>query len=296
MTATVSVSQVPLTHPPRRGGTLGRLWDRGGLLWAPLIIYAVFTLIPFYSLVELSLHQGGGTTGQFNFLPVPFTWSHFIDVLTRDGFALYVRNSMIVAAGVAILDVPIAILTGYALSRYRFPGRQAFMLILLMTQFIPAALMIIPLFITFRVLHLLNTFIGLIIINTTFQMPLTAILMSGFIGSIPWQLEEAAMVDGCSRLGGVMRVVVPLLRPGIVAVASFAFVGAWDNFLFALFLVNDQNLYTIPVGLSYFLGEFNVDLAALAAGAIIAILPVVIIFALIQRHLVGGLSAGSVKG
>ncbi|MGH7922241.1 MAG: carbohydrate ABC transporter permease [Candidatus Dormibacteraceae bacterium] len=290
------VATTPGRRSRGRSALLTRLWDRGGLLWAPLVIYTLFTLLPFYSLVELSLHQGGGTTGTFNFLPLPFTWSHFVDVVTQDGFGLYVRNSMIVALGTAVLDIPIAVLTGYALSRYRFAGRQAFMLILLMTQFIPGALMIIPLFITFKVLGLLNTFIGLIVVNATFQLPLTAIMMSGFIGSIPWELEEAAMVDGCTRLGGVVRIVVPLLRPAIVAVGSFAFVGAWDNFLFALFLVNDQNLYTVPVGLSYFLGEYNVDFAALAAGAVIAIIPVVLVFALIQRYLVGGLSAGAVKG
>lgn len=282
--------------PARRARLARHVWDRGGLLWAPLVIYAVFTLLPFYSLVELSLHLGGQTTGSFSFLPIPFTWSHFADVLIKDGFGLYVRNSMIVALGTALLDVPIAILTGYALSRYQFAGRQVFMLVLLMTQFIPGALMIIPLFIIFKFLGLLNTYIGLIVINATFQLPLTAIMMRGFIGSIPWELEEAAMVDGCTRFGGVLRVVVPLLRPAIVAVGSFAFVGAWDNFLFALFLVNDQNLYTVPVGLSYFLGEYNVDFAALAAGAVIAIIPVVIIFAFIQRYLVGGLSAGAVKG
>lgn len=282
----MAVISVAATRSTRRKPILPKIWDRGVLLWAPLIIYSVFTLIPFYSLIELALHKGGSTTGQFNFLPVPFTWSHFTDVLIKDGFALYVRNSMIIALGVAILVVPIAILTGYALSRYRFVGRQAFMLVLLMTQFIPAALMIIPLFITFRLLHLLNSLFGLIIINTAFQLPLTAILMSGFISSIPWELEEAAQVDGCSRFTGALRVLIPLLRPGIIAVGSFAFVGAWDNFLFALFLVNNQNYYTVPVGLSYFLGEYNVDFAALAAGALIAILPVVIIFVVIQRHLV----------
>ena len=104
------------------------------------------------------------------------------------------------------------------------------------------------------------------------------------------------MVDGCTRFQSVVRIVLPLLRPGIVAVASFAFVGAWNNFLFALFLINNQDLYTVPVGLSYFLGEYNVDYAALAAGGVIAVLPVVLIFAFIQRYLVGGLSVGAVKG
>lgn len=276
--------------------TFGKLFDRGGLLWAPLVLYAVITLLPFYSLVSLAFHTGGTTTGQFHFLPIPFTWAHFTAVLLQDDFAIFVRNSFVVAIGTAVVDIPVAILTGYALSRFRFRGRTAFMLVMLMTQFIPAAMMIIPLFIIFRSLDLLDTLLGLVLINATFELPLAAILMRGFVGAIPWELEEAAAVDGCTRMGAVVRIVVPLLLPGIVAVGSFSFVGAWNNFLFGLFLVNDQSLFTIPVGLAEFLGENNVDLAALAAGAIIAIVPVVIVFAFIQRYLVGGLSAGAVKG
>jgi multiple sugar transport system permease protein len=273
-----------------------RLLDRGALLWGPLVLYGAFTLMPFYSMVVLSLHEGGQSTGAFSFLPIPFTWRHFVDLVGGQGFGVYVRNSMVVALGTVVCGVPLAILTGYALSRYRFAGRQAFMLVLLMTQFIPAAMFIIPLFVIFKEIGLLNTLIGLVLVNTTFELPLAAILMRGFVGGIPFELEEAAMVDGCGRFQSVIRIVLPLLAPGVVAVAAFAFVGAWNNFLFALFLVNDQDLYTVPVGLSYFLGEFNVDLAALAAGGVIAVLPVVAVFAVIQRYLVGGLSVGAVKG
>ena len=276
--------------------SLTRALDRLGLLWLPLALYAAFTLLPFYSMAVLSLHSGGSSTGAFTFLPFPLTWAHFDALINGAGFATYVRNSFIVALGTVACATPIAILTGYGLQRYRLKGRQVFMLVLLMTQFVPAAMLIIPLFIIFKQLGLLNTLIGLVLINTTFELPLTAILMRGFVAGIPFELEEAAMVDGCSRLQGVIRIVLPLLRPAIVAVASFAFVGAWNNFLFALFLINDQDLYTVPVGLSYFLGEYNVDFAALAAGGVIAVLPVVLVFALIQRYLVGGLSVGAVKG
>lgn len=285
---------------PRRADTVpGRLrtaWDRGGLLWIPLMIYVIFTLGPFYSLAMLATSKGVSGTGKFSFFPSGFTLEHFTSLFSEHGFGVYIRNSMGIGLGTAIVVVPVAILTGYALSRFRFVGRRAFMLVLLMTQFIPAALMIIPLFVTFRIMGLLNTFAGLVIINAVFQLPLAAIMMSGFVASTPVELEEAATVDGCSRFGGVVRIILPLLRPAIVAVAAFAFVGAWDNFLFALFLVNNQSLYTLPVGLSYFLSENNVDFSALAAGALVAIIPVVIIFAFIQRHLVGGLAAGAVKG
>jgi multiple sugar transport system permease protein len=270
--------------------------DRAGLLYLPLLLYGLFTLLPFYSMVELSLHQGGQATGAFSFLPFPLTLEHFDALINGAGFGTYVRNSSIVALGTVACAVPLAILTGYGLSRFRLRGAQVFMLVLLMTQFIPAAMLIIPLFIIFEQIGLLNTLLGLVLVNTTFELPLTAILMRGFIGGIPLELEEAAMVDGCSRFQGVLRILLPLLKPGIVAVAAFAFVGAWNNFLFALFLINDQGLYTVPVGLSYYLGEYNVDFAALAAGGVVAVAPVIVIFALIQRFLVGGLSVGAVKG
>jgi multiple sugar transport system permease protein len=272
------------------------LLDRAGLLYLPLALYALFTLVPFYSMVVLSFRQGGQSTGAFSFLPLPFTLEHFDALINAAGFATYVRNSFAVAMGTVICAIPIAILTGYGLSRFRLRGRQAFMLILLMTQFVPPAMLIIPLFIIFKQIGLLNTLIGLVMVNTTFELPLTAILMRGFISGIPIDLEEAAMVDGCTRFQSVVRILLPLLTPGIVAVAAFAFVGAWNNFLFALFLINAQDLYTVPVGLSYFLGEYNVDYAALAAGGVVAVAPVVLIFALIQRYLVGGLSVGAVKG
>jgi len=272
------------------------LLDRTGTIYLPLVLYGLFTLIPFYSMVVLSLHAGGSATGAFTFVPFPITWQHFDALINGAGFATYVRNSFVVGLGTVVCAVPIAILTGYGLQRFKLRGGQVFMLVLLMTQFVPAAMLIIPLFIIFKEIGLLNTLIGLVLINTTFELPLTAILMRGFISGIPFELEEAAMVDGCSRFQGVVRIVLPLLRPAIVAVAAFAFVGAWNNFLFALFLINDQDLYTVPVGLSYFLGEYNVDFAALAAGGVIAVLPVVLVFALIQRYLVGGLSVGAVKG
>ena len=278
------------------GRAVNRLLDRAGLLYLPLLLYGVFTLVPFYSMVVLSLHAGGSATGAFTFLPFPISRAHFDALIDGAGFGTYVRNSFIVALGTVACAVPVAILTGYGLCRYRLRGRNAFMLVLLTTQFVPAAMLIIPLFIIFKQLGLLDTLVGLVLVNATYELPLTAILMRGFISGIPFELEEAAMVDGCTRFQSVVRILLPLLRPGIVAVASFAFVGAWNNFLFALFLINDQDLYTVPVGLSYFLGEYNVDYAALAAGGVIAVLPVVLIFALIQRYLVGGLSVGAVKG
>jgi multiple sugar transport system permease protein len=168
--------------------------------------------------------------------------------------------------------------------------------ILLCTQFVPGAMMLIPLFQILNSLHLINSLAGLVLVDAVFQLPLSLVLMAGFIRNIPVELEEAAWIDGCSRWRGFFAVVLPLLRPGIVAVGSFAFISAWNNFLFALMFLNNQSLFTVPVGLSYLISTFNVDFGALAAGGIIAMLPVVLLFAYVQKFLVQGLSAGAVKG
>jgi multiple sugar transport system permease protein len=273
-----------------------RVLDRGLTLYLPLACYAIFTLVPFYSMLTLAFHAGGQSTGAFSYLPIPFSLEHFRTLFDADSFLPYVRNSILVSLGTVVLDIPLAVLTGYALSRYRFRGKNAFMLVLLATQFVPVAMMIIPIYLIFKDLGLLNNLVGLVLINSTFELPLAAILMRTFISSVPIELEEACMVDGCTRAGGVIRVVLPMLKPGMVAVGAFSFVGAWNSYLFALFLVSQQDKYTVPVGLSYFLGEFNVDFPALAAGSLVAVVPVIAIFASVQRYITGGLAAGAVKG
>lgn len=169
------------------------------------------------------------------------------------------------------------------------------MLLLLFTQFIPGAMLIIPLFITFNKLHLINTYWALILVYTTFQVPFNSIIMRGFVSNVPVQLEEAAYVDGCGRLRAIWLVVLPVLLPGLVASAAFAFIGCWNEFLYALMFINNNRLFTIPVGLNYMQGEFDIKYGALAAGSVIALIPPIILFVYVQKYLVGGLTAGAVK-
>jgi multiple sugar transport system permease protein len=258
----------------------------------PLALYLVFTLVPFYWMLVFAFRPTGSTA----ILPTKPTLEHFRTVWYGLGFGIFFRNSLLVGVATLIVVSVFAVAGGYALARYKFRGRKAFMLGLLCTQFIPGAMMLIPLFEIFRQLHLVNNLGALVIAETTFQLPLSLILMSGFVRNIPIDLEEAAWVDGCSRLRGFLAVVLPLLRPALVAVGSFAFIGSWNNFLFALMFMSDQSKFTIPVGLSYTLGEFDVDFGALAAGGVVAAVPVVLVFAVVQRYLVQGLSAGAVKG
>lgn len=260
--------------------------------YVPLTLFLIFTLVPFYWMLLFAFRPTGSTS----LVPWPITFDHFETVWNGSGFGIYFQNSLFVAGMSLVCSTVIALLGGYALARFSFKGKTLFLVAMLCTQFVPGAMMLIPLFEIFNTVGLTNSLWSLIIADTVFQLPLSLILMAGFIRNVPVELEEAAWVDGCTRMRAFILVVLPLLKPGIVAVGSFAFISAWNNFLFAIMFITRQDQFTVPVGLSYLLGEFGADFGALAAGGVIAIVPVVILFAYVQKFLVQGLSAGAVKG
>ncbi|SDO34315.1 carbohydrate ABC transporter permease [Lentzea jiangxiensis] len=293
MTQTLIRPETPVVPPPSRPRrSKHRDPSRFFRLHLPLVLYLLFTLIPFYWMLVFAVRPAGETS----LVPWPITFEHFDTVWNGVGFGLFFQNSLIIGVGTLVTVTVFALMGGYALARFKFRGQRVFLLALLCTQFIPGAMMLIPLFVIFKSAGLLNSLTGLIIADTAFQLPLALILMSGFVRNVPVELEEAAMVDGCTRLRAFFAVTLPQLRPALVAVGSFAFIGAWNNFLFALMFASKQDKFTLPVGLSYALGEFNTDFGALAAGGVVAAVPVVLVFAVVQRFLVQGLSAGAVKG
>lgn len=261
-------------------------------IYLPLGIYLVFTLVPFYWMFLFAVRPAGSTS----LVPWPMTGEHFSKVWNERSFALFFQNSMIVGVCTLLATTLVALAGGYALARFDFKIKNLFMLALLCSQFIPGALMLVPLFEIFKNLQMINSLGSVIIAETVFQLPLSIILISGFIKNVPVTLEEAAWVDGCSRFHAFRAVVLPLLRPGLIAVGSFAFVHSWNHFLFALMFLSEQDKQTIPVGLNTLIGADSVDLGALAAGGVIAAVPVVIVFAFIQKWLITGFSAGAVKG
>lgn len=263
----------------------------------PLTVFISFICFPFYWTLVTSLKVEGDIIKRpVKYLPDPATVENYITAWNDVGFSRYFVNSLTVSAVACLMTVISALLVGYALSRFKFKGKQLFMLVLLCTQFIPSAMLIIPLFITFSKLHLINNHWSLILVYTTFQIPFSSIMMKGFVEKIPYHLEEAAYVDGCSRLQALVKVVLPVLAPGVAACASFSFISCWNEFLFALMFVNNTKKFTIPVGLSFMQGQFDINYGALAAGSMIALAPAILMFIYVQKYLVGGLTAGAVKG
>ncbi|MEU7568501.1 carbohydrate ABC transporter permease [Streptomyces fradiae] len=261
-------------------------------IYLPLALYLLFTLVPFYWMLLFALRPAGSTS----LVPWPVTFEHFDKVWNERGFGVFFQNSMLVGVATLVATTVVALAGGYALARFDFRIKNAFMLALLCSQFIPGALMLVPLFEIFRNLQMINSLGSVVLAETVFQLPLSIILISGFIKNVPVSLEEAAWVDGCSRFRAFRAVVLPLLRPGLIAVGSFAFVHSWNHFLFALMFLSEQDKQTIPVGLNTLIGADSADLGALAAGGVVAAVPVVIVFAFIQKWLITGFSAGAVKG
>jgi multiple sugar transport system permease protein len=190
----------------------------------------------------------------------------------------------------------IGTLAAYSLSRYQFRGRNWILQFYLVIRMFPVVLMIVPLFVIMRRLSLLDTRIGLALAYTTFLLPFCVWMMKGFFDSIPIDLEDAARIDGCTRLGALARIALPLVRSGLVATAVFIGIASWNEFLFALMLTTSQGSRTWPVGLQLMIGEFQLPWGTFSAGGIISIIPIIIFFAIVQRSIIRGITAGAMKG
>lgn len=263
----------------------------------PLAIFLVIIIFPFFWILSTSMKEPQEIMASvLTYIPRKVTFANYKKVWSSIGFNQYFFNSFC-ASGAAVINVTIvSLLGGYALARYQFAGKGLMMMLLLLTQMIPGIILVIPLFKVWLQLHLNNTLYSLILTYSTTQLPFCMIMMSGFFSGLPKELEEAAQIDGCTLLGALFRILIPTIAPGIVATGAFAFVNSWNDFVYALNFINNQKLFTLPVGLSMMKGEFTIDYGALCAGCIISLIPVLLLFAYIQKYLVKGLAAGAVKG
>lgn len=237
------------------------------------------------------------TTG-LDLLPRAWAWDNYLYLLTmREGiFLTWLWNSAVIALATTVVGLSLAAPAAYAFSRYTFPGYRPALVAILVTQMFPGAILIVPLYNLLRAWGLLNSYGGLILTYASIALPFCIWMLKSYFDTIPRALEEAAMVDGLSPLGTFLRVVLPLSLPGIAVTAFFAFVTAWNEFMFALTFMSREELYTLPVGLRGFVFQFRTDWHLLSAGAMLVTAPVLGVFLYAQRYLVSGLTAGGAKG
>ena len=289
-----AVSRARRRRLPRLGA-----WDIVSFVWIVLLV--IFALVPMIWMLSTSLK------GQFAALQQPPEWipSHptlqnYLTLLSPTGdvgpvFLRYFLNSVIVSATTTLLGVLIAVPAAYAFSRFQFPGRDILFFAVLVRNMFPVVVFLIPLFILMRTLHLVNTHWSLILTYMTFGLPLSIWLLKGFYDNIPEELERAARIDGASRFKAFWLIIVPLSSPGIVATAIYAFIGAWNEYVYALTFLNSESLLTLPVGLQHFFTEFATNWPGLMAAAFIMSVPVVVMFLILQKQFVRALTEGAVK-
>lgn len=265
-----------------------------------VVVLAAVTALPLYVMMTTSLKPLQDVREAFSWWPSDLTFQPFVDMWTTVPLARYFVNSLIVSSAATLASLAIAIFASYAVSRYRFRGRSAFTTTVLSTQMFPGVLFLLPLFIIFVNIEqatgfqFVGTRIGLIITYLTFSLPFSIWMLSGYLDNIPQELDEAARVDGCSPIGALFRVVLPAARPGVIAVAIYAFMTAWGEVLFASVMTTEANR-TLAVGIRQYSTQTNVYWNEIMAASLVVSIPVVIGFLLLQRHFVAGLTAGAVK-
>lgn len=271
---------------------------RGGLIYMTLCVLSAFCVFPFLWMADTSLKPLSEVrSANPTFWIVNPTLENFRHVVTDGNFLVYFRNSLIVAGGSTLLALIVSIFCGYALSRFpREPASRAVGGALLLSQMIPGVLLLAPLYILMRQLGLLSTYRALIIVYSTFAIPLCCFMLKSFFDGIPQELEDAAEMDGCPRLSFIYRILLPLSAPGILATGLFCFVTAWNEFLFGYVLINDDARRTLTPAIMLFKGPHLTDWGALMAASVLAVIPVALFFVYLQRFLVEGLSTGAVKG
>ena len=267
------------------------------LVYLLVVAITIITVYPIIVVINVSIRPNDALyTTSLSLVPDAPTLEAYRTILFDRGFLLWMRNSLIVATAVTIFGVALASTAAYGISRFDFPGRKPAMVALLITQMFPATMLLLPLYVLMRHLHLVDSLIGLIIAYTATVLPFTVWTLKGYYDTIPRDLEEAALVDGTNHVGAFVRVVLPLARPALMITGLFSFMSGWSEFIVARVILSSQGLYTLPLGLEGLAGTFQTEWANYSAGSLLVCIPVVALFLILNRFLVSGLTLGGVKG
>lgn len=269
----------------------------GGLKVVYLALHLLVMVFPLYWIVITSLKpQKDIFSFPLKYWPTNLTFENYVNVFKISKFHVYIGNSLLVSIISATIVIAIATLSAYVLARYKFRGHKQIMLAFFLTQMLPGFISLAPLYLLMSNLNLIDTRISLILMYTVGLIPFSTIILRGFFQRIPNSLEEAAMIDGCSRLTALMRVIIPVMLPGIASTFIFAFVQNWNELFLAVMFIDSEALKTLPVAMNSFILKFDVDWGSMSAGTVLSILPSIVLFAFAQRFIVQGLTQGAEKG
>lgn len=273
-----------------------RSLTRGIAIWGTSALLLLFVLPPLAIPFLTSFKTASDVFAlPVKVLPAPFTLESYVNAIVEKGFHLNLLNSFFVASVVTILTLVIALPPAYALARFQFAGKRFITISVLLAYLVPSVALLVPLFATFRFMGLAGTFGALVIAHLLFTVPFAVWFLRGYFSYVPWELEEAAMVDGCKRIEALLRVVLPLLTPGILAIGFFSFISSWGEFLYALVFAGTRTA-TAPLAMAQYVAESYIDWGGLSAASMMFSLPVAVLFLFFQRYLISGMTAGSVKG
>jgi len=263
---------------------------------AVLLVFSAIAVYPLLNVITISLRPGDKLRStSLAIIPEGANLRSYAALFTQHEFTTWLWNSLLVSLVVTLTGVALAAIGGYAFSRFKFVGRDAGMLALMTTQMFPATMLLLPLYIMIAKLHLVNTFLGLMVLYTATALPFCLWQMKGFYDTIPVSLEEAARIDGCSRFEAFYKVVLPLASPALVITALFSFMASWSEYIVAAQVLQESHLFTLPLGLKSFQASMSTQWGFYAAASVLVSLPVMIIFISLSRYLVSGLTLGAVK-
>jgi multiple sugar transport system permease protein len=262
-----------------------------------LTVHLLLMVFPLYWIVITSLKpQKEIFTFPIKYWPDTFTLDNYLNIFKISKFHIYIVNSLVISIVAASIVIVIAVLSAYVMARYQFRGHRQIMLAFFVTQMLPGFIALAPLYLIMSQMNLINNRLSLVIMYTVMLIPFSTIMLRGFFQRIPTSLEEAAMIDGCSRLSALVRVIIPVMLPGIASTFIFAFVQNWNELFLAVMFIDNEALKTLPVAMNSFILKFDVDWGAMSAGTVLSVIPTIILFAMAQRFIVEGLTQGAEKG